>query len=190
MSPATETNVVNPLVELSKHGQSIWFDYIRRSLITSGELKRLIDEDSLKGVTSNPAIFEKAITGSSDYAEALDELRQQADLTVIQVYESLAISDIQDAAEVLHPVYEETSRRDGYVSLEVSPFLANDTAGTIVEARRLWQAVSRRNVMIVSSCVARSPQEVPLVIRALRTRRWRFTLFNVRSAIALSCFEL
>ena len=83
MSPATETNVINPLVELSKHGQSIWFDYIRRSLITSGELKRLIDEDSLKGVTSNPAIFEKAITGSSDYAEALDELRQQADLTVI-----------------------------------------------------------------------------------------------------------
>ena len=148
MSPITETNVINPLVELSKHGQSIWFDYIRRSLITSGELKRLIDEDGLKGVTSNPAIFEKAITGSNDYAEALDELRRQQDLTVMQVYESLAIRDIQDAAEVLRPIYEETNRRDGYVSLEVSPFLANDTEGTIAEARRLWQAVSRPNVMI------------------------------------------
>ena len=148
MSPVTETKVINPLVELHKHGQSIWFDYIRRSLITSGELKRLIDEDGLKGVTSNPAIFEKAITGSSDYTEALDELRQQEDLTVMQVYESLAIRDIQDAADVLQPVYETTRRRDGYVSLEVSPFLANDTEGTIAEARRLWAAVSRPNVMI------------------------------------------
>ena len=107
MSPVTETNVINPLVELSKLGQSIWFDYIRRSLISSGELKRLIDEDNLKGVTSNPAIFEKAITGSNDYAEALDELRQQEDLTVMQVYESLAIRDIQDA---------------GSATLEISPF--------------------------------------------------------------------
>ena len=148
MSPVTEANVSNPLVELNKHGQSIWFDYIRRSLITSGELQRLIDEDGLKGVTSNPAIFEKAITDSSDYTEALDELRQQDDLTVMQVYESLAIRDIQDAADVLHSVYEETNRRDGYVSLEVSPFLANDTAGTIAEAQRLWRAVSRPNVMI------------------------------------------
>ena len=164
MSSVTKTNVINPLVELNKHGQSIWFDYIRRSLITSGELKRLIDEDGLKGVTSNPAIFEKAITGSSDYAGALDELRQQADLTVMQAYESLAIRDIQDAAEVLRPVYEETNRRDGYVSLEVSPFLANDTEGMIAEARRLWKTVSRPNVMIKVPGTSAGPPAIEQLI--------------------------
>ena len=139
---------MNPLVELSRYGQSIWLDYIRRSLISSGELERLVREDGLAGVTSNPAIFEKAITGSTDYTEALLELQQQKDLDAMALYERLAVRDIQDAAGVLRPVYERTRRRDGYVSLEVSPFLARDTAATIEEGRRLWKAVDRENLMI------------------------------------------
>ncbi len=138
----------NPLQELHKYGQSIWLDYIRRNLITSGELKRLIEEDGLGGVTSNPAIFEKAITGSTDYADALLELQKRKDLDASGIYEILAIKDIQDAADTLRPVYERTNKRDGYVSLEVSPFLAHDTEGTINDARRLWRAVNRPNLMV------------------------------------------
>src|ERR1700681_2319675 len=126
---ATPPKTMNPVRELTKHGQSVWLDYIRRSLISSGELKRLIDEDGLGGVTSNPAIFEKAITGSTDYAEALVELQKRKDLDAMGVYEVIAIKDIQDVADALRPVYERTKMRDGYVSLEVSPFLANDTEG-------------------------------------------------------------
>src|SRR5580692_8038923 len=118
------TAATNPLKGLSKYGQSAWLDYIRRSLITSGELQRLIDEDGLGGVTSNPAIFEKAITGSTDYSEALVELQKRKDLDAMGVYEILAIKDIQDVADALRPVYDETKMRDGYMSLEVSPFLA------------------------------------------------------------------
>jgi transaldolase/glucose-6-phosphate isomerase len=114
----------------------VWLDYIRRSLITSGELHRLIDEDGLRGVTSNPAIFEKAIAGSSDYQQILEAPEARA-LDAKTLYEKLAVRDIRDAADALLPVYEETSRRDGYVSLEVSPFLDHDTAGTLDEARRL-----------------------------------------------------
>jgi transaldolase/glucose-6-phosphate isomerase len=139
---------MNPLKELSKYGQSVWLDYIRRSLITGGELQRLIEEDGLGGVTSNPAIFEKAITGSTDYTEALLELQDQSDLDAMALYERLAIRDIQDAADILRPVYDRTNRRDGYVSFEVSPFLARDTRGSIEEGRRLWQAVARENLMI------------------------------------------
>jgi transaldolase/glucose-6-phosphate isomerase len=137
----------NPLRALPIFGQSVWLDYIRRSLITSGELSRLIDEDGLRGVTSNPAIFEKAITGSSDYRAFLErpEIRT---MDAKAIYEQLAIQDMQDAADLLRPVYEETSRRDGYVSLEVSPLLAYDTEATLHEARRLWQAVRRDNLMI------------------------------------------
>ncbi len=135
------------LLELSKQGQSVWLDYIRRNLITSGELQALVDHDGLKGVTSNPAIFEKAITGSNDYTDLIEELRKQG-LDPMAFYERIAIRDIQDAATVLHGVYERTQRRDGYVSLEVSPFLANDTEGTIDDARRLWKAVGRENLMI------------------------------------------
>jgi transaldolase/glucose-6-phosphate isomerase len=139
---------MNPLKELAKYGQSAWLDYIRRSLISSGELKRLIDEDNLGGVTSNPAIFEKAITGSTDYTDALLELQKEKGLNAMEIYERIAIKDIQDAADTLRPVYDRTSRRDGYVSLEVSPFLAKDTEGTIREARRLWAAVNRPNLMV------------------------------------------
>src|SRR5213596_3683690 len=138
----------NLLLDLQKFGQSIWLDYIRRSLITSGELQRLMDEDGLRGITSNPSIFEKAISGSNDYADLLKSLQSRTDLDAKARYEILAIRDIQDAADMLRPVYQSTRRRDGYVSLEVSPYLARDTQGTLLEARALWKAVGRENVMI------------------------------------------
>jgi transaldolase/glucose-6-phosphate isomerase len=119
---------VNQVAALHQYGQSVWLDYIRRSLIASGELKRLVDEDGLGGVTSNPAIFEKAIDGSTDYASAIDEISNESPgLDAKQMYERLAIKDIQDAADVLRPVYDRTGSRDGYVSLEVAPDLAHDT---------------------------------------------------------------
>jgi transaldolase/glucose-6-phosphate isomerase len=149
----------NPLRALGIFGQSVWLDYIRRSLIVSGELRRMIDEDDLRGVTSNPAIFEKAITGSSEYRELLDRAEFRT-LDAKTVYERLAVQDIQDAADALHAVYAETSRRDGYVSLEVSPLLAYDTAATVEEARRLWRAVGRDNLMIK---VPATPQGIPAV---------------------------
>src|SRR5579871_6456246 len=148
MGTPTAVSTMNPLQELAKYGQSVWLDYIRRNLLTSGELKRMVDEDGLGGVTSNPAIFEKAITGSTDYADALLGLQKRKDLDAMGVYEILAIKDIQDAADILRPVYERTKMRDGYVSLEVSPFLAKDTDGTIKDARRLWKAVNRPNLMV------------------------------------------
>ena len=138
----------NPVKDLQRYGQSIWLDYIRRNLLTSGELKKLIDEDGLRGMTSNPAIFEKAIVGSTDYTDLLQSLAQKHDLDAKARYEVLAIRDIQDAADFLRPVYDATKRRDGYVSLEVSPYLARDTNVTLDEARRLWKAVARENVMI------------------------------------------
>ncbi|HKG23390.1 MAG TPA: transaldolase [Blastocatellia bacterium] len=137
----------NPLVELTRLGQSIWYDNIERRLITSGELKRMIDEDDLRGVTSNPAIFEKAISSSDEYVSQIAELAAQ-EKGALEIYEALAIRDIQGATDLFAPVFEKTKGLDGYVSLECSPFLANDTAGTIEEARRLWRAVDRKNVMI------------------------------------------
>jgi transaldolase/glucose-6-phosphate isomerase len=138
----------NPLKELLKFGQSVWLDYIRRNLITSGELKRLVEEDGLRGMTSNPSIFEKAISASTDYADLLQSLKSRTDLDAKGRYEILAVRDIQDAADILRPVYQTSGRRDGYVSLEVSPYLARDTQGTVAEARRLWKEVDRENVMI------------------------------------------
>jgi transaldolase len=138
----------NPLKDLLNFGQSVWLDYIRRDLLTSGELKRLIEEDGLRGMTSNPAIFEKAITGSTLYDDLLNSLRSRTDLDAKGRYEILAIRDIQEAADFLRPVYQSSKRRDGYVSLEVSPYLARETKATVEEARRLWKAVGRENVMI------------------------------------------
>ncbi len=138
---------MNPLVALRHAEQSPWYDDLRRSLITSGELKTMIDRDGLMGVTSNPSIFEKAITGSADYDQELQRL-SAGTIGVKQIYESLAVRDIQDVADVLNPVYRETKGRDGYVSLEVSPHLAFMTDDTIEEAWRLWQTVKRDNVMI------------------------------------------
>src|SRR5271168_4696559 len=137
----------NPLKELIKFGQSVWLDYIRRDLLTSGELKRLIDEDGLRGVTSNPAIFEKAITGSTDYADLMNSPEAKT-LDAKALYEKIAVRDVQDAADILRTVYDQSKRRDGYVSLEVSPTLAFYTNGTLEEARRLWKWVGRENVMI------------------------------------------
>src|SRR5882724_9858920 len=117
----------NPLKDLLKFGQSVWLDYIRRDLITGGELKRLIEEDGLRGMTSNPAIFEKAIAGSAVYADILASLNDRSDLDAKARYELIAIRDIQDVADLLRPVYQESNWRDGYVSLEVSPYLARDT---------------------------------------------------------------
>ena len=139
---------INPLKALTRFGQSVWLDYIRRSLLTSGELKRLIEQDGLRGMTSNPAIFEKAIAGSTDYSQALAELAGRPGLDAKAIYEQLAIRDIQDAADALRSVYDQTNRRDGYVSLEVSPYLAHKTQETIDEALRLWKAVGRENLMI------------------------------------------
>src|SRR2546422_1559400 len=150
---------MNPLKELAAEGQSIWLDYIRRNLIRSGELKRMVEDDGIRGVTSNPTIFEKAIAGSTDYDEALHALlAKDPNADVGKLYEPLAIEDIQMAADVLRPVYDATNGDDGYVSLEVSPHLAHDTEATIDEAKRLRVAGNRPNVMIK---VPGTPEGVP-----------------------------
>jgi transaldolase/glucose-6-phosphate isomerase len=148
----------NPLKELTKFGQSVWLDYIRRDLLTSGELKRLIEVDGLRGMTSNPSIFEKAIAGSDLYAQTLVDLEKRKDLDAKGRYEELAIKDIQDAADFLKPVYQQTKKRDGYVSLEVSPNLAHKTQETLDEARRLWKRVGRENLMVK---VPGTPEGIP-----------------------------
>ncbi|HEX2713757.1 MAG TPA: bifunctional transaldolase/phosoglucose isomerase, partial [Candidatus Acidoferrales bacterium] len=160
MAIRTEAVTMNPLLQLLEHGQSVWLDFIRRGLITTGELDRLVREDGLRGVTSNPSIFEKAIAGSTDYSAALEELQHRPDLDAMGMYEQLALRDIQDAADVLRPVYEQTRRRDGYVSLEVSPYLARNTQATVAEARRLWNALGRENVMIK---VPGTPEGMPAI---------------------------
>jgi transaldolase len=138
----------NPLQQLLDYGQSMWLDYIRRDLFTSGKLKQMIAEDGLRGMTSNPSIFEKAIADSSLYDDMLKTLAARKDLDATGRFEQLAIRDIQDAADVLRPVYEQSNFRDGFVSLEVSPYLALKTQETMDEARRLWKAANRENVMI------------------------------------------
>lgn len=137
----------NPLKQLATLGQSIWLDYIRRDLITSGELRRLIEEDGLRGMTSNPSIFEKAIADSHDYDEDVRAMALEGK-SVDQIYAALTVEDIQRAADLFRPVYDRLDGADGFVSLEVSPRLAHDTARTIAEARRLWTGVARPNVMI------------------------------------------
>jgi len=145
---AVVTHTLNPLRQLGEQGQSVWLDYIRESLLSSGTLDRLIEEDGLQGLTSNPSIFEKAIAGSGDYREALAALRERRDLPVSALFEQLAIADIRRAADHFAPTYRATRKRDGYVSLEISPALAHDTAATIAEAQRLWREVNRANLMI------------------------------------------
>ena len=153
----------NPLKGLLAYGQSPWMDYIRRDLLTSGDLTRYIDNDGLRGMTSNPAIFEKAITGSKLYADILDSPDAKK-LSAKGLFEKIAIRDVQDACDIFKPVYSGSERRDGYVSLEVSPYLANDTEGTIEEARRLWKAVNRPNVMIK---VPATPEGIPAIRQLL-----------------------
>ena len=138
---------MNPLLKLNAFGQSVWLDYIRRDFVLNGELAKLIREDGLAGLTSNPAIFEKAIGGGNEYAPAIRALKERG-LSAMALYEMLAIEDIQAAADQFRPVFDAGKGHDGYVSLEVSPYLARDTAATVVEAKRLWREVSRPNLMI------------------------------------------
>ncbi|HLX86041.1 MAG TPA: bifunctional transaldolase/phosoglucose isomerase [Terriglobales bacterium] len=172
----------NPLTQLLTFGQSIWLDYIRRDLLKGGELQRLITEDGLRGMTSNPAIFEKAIAGSTQYQDFLDSLASRSELDAKGRYELLAIRDIQDAADLLAPVYKSTKKRDGYVSLEVSPYLAHDTQGSIDEARRLWKTVARENVMIK---IPGTPEGIP----AIRTLLSEGINVNVTLLFAQSVYE-
>jgi len=158
------SKATNPLQALLSYGQSMWLDYIRRDLITSGNLKQMIAQDGLRGMTSNPSIFEKAIGESSLYDDILQSLAGRADLDTTARYEQIAIRDIQGAADVLRPVYEESKFRDGYVSLEVSPLLALKTQETIDEARRLWKAVDRENVMIK---IPGTPEGLPAIRQAI-----------------------
>lgn len=152
----------NPIKALADFGQSVWLDYIKRDLIVSGGLQRLVEQDGVSGLTSNPAIFEKAIAGGSEYDDLLVPLARKG-LGAEAIYERLAVRDIQEAADVLRPVYDRTQRRDGFVSLEVSPRLAQQTETTISEAIRLWEMVDRPNLMIK---VPATPAGIP-AIRAL-----------------------
>ena len=153
----------NPLKGLLEYGQSPWMDYIRRDLLTGGGLKQMIEQDGLRGMTSNPAIFEKSITGSTLYNDILQSPEAKS-LDAKGVFEKIAIRDVQDACDIFKAVYQSSRRRDGYVSLEVSPLLANDTKGTLEEARRLWKAVSRENLMIK---VPATPEGIPAVRQLL-----------------------
>ena len=137
----------NPLLDLEDFGQSIWMDFIRRETTSSGELRQLIEEDGVSGVTSNPSIFEKAIAESHDYDEAVRALTLEGK-TTDEIYQFLTVEDIQMVADLLRPTYDRTGGRDGFVSLEVSPSLAHDTTGTIEEARQLWSLVDHPNAMI------------------------------------------
>jgi transaldolase len=149
----------NPLQELASYGQSIWLDQMRRSLLTSGELKRLVEQDGLRGVTSNPTIFQKAISGSSDYENEIRQLAEEG-ASVDKIFESLVIDDIIAGADVLRPVYDQATGRDGFISLEVSPLLAHDTAATVAEAKSLWSRLNRPNVMIK---VPATPEGLPAI---------------------------
>jgi len=152
--------MTNQLIEAQKFGQSIWYDNIRRGMITDGTLQSMVDHDRLLGVTSNPAIFEKAINESPDYDPALRAYARQGVQAPIDLYESVALEDIQLAADILYPVYQATGRRDGFVSFEVSPYLAADTENTIEYARRVYGLLGRDNVMIK---VPGTPEGMPAI---------------------------
>jgi len=156
---------MNSLKQLQDCGQSIWLDYIRRDLITSGEFQRLVEEDGVQGVTSNPTIFDKAIAAGTTYDDALCSLLSaDPDRDAQTLFESLEIQDLQMAADILRPVYDHTKGADGFVSIEVSPRLAYDTAGSIAEARRLWKAVNRPNLMVKIPSTGPGTQAVEVLI--------------------------
>jgi transaldolase len=155
----------NPLLELKTLGQSVWYDNVDRAQLVSGQFKRMLDEDGIVGVTANPTIFEKSISSGHAYDEQIAQLIQEGKSTS-DIYESVAMRDIRTVADLLRPTYEHTMGQDGYVSLEVSPDLALDTAGTIAEARRFWQMVDRPNLMIK---IPATPQGIPAVYETLRS---------------------
>ena len=158
---------MNPVKALENHGQAVWLDFLARGFVAKGDLKKLIDTDGVKGVTSNPSIFEKAIGSSDEYDGAIGQALKKGDRPVADLFEQLAVEDIQHAADVLRPVYDQLNGEDGFVSLEVSPYLAMDTKGTIAEAERLWKDVNRKNLMVK---VPATPEGLP-AIRAADRRR-------------------
>src|ERR1700710_2326052 len=151
---------MNPVKALEAHGQAVWLDFLARGFVAKGELKKLIDTDGVKGVTSNPSIFEKAIGSSYEYDGAIGEALKRGDRPVAELFEHLAIEDIQHAADVLRPIYDQLKGDDGFVSLEVSPYLAMDTKGTVAEAERLWKDVKRKNLMVK---VPATPERLPAI---------------------------
>jgi transaldolase/glucose-6-phosphate isomerase len=151
---------MNPVKALEKHGQAVWLDFLARGFVANGDLKKLIDTDGVKGVTSNPSIFEKAIGSSDEYDGAIGNALKKGDRPVAELFEHLAVEDIQHAADVLRPVYDQLKGDDGFVSLEVSPYLAMDTKGTIAEAERLWKDVKRKNLMVK---VPATPEGLPAI---------------------------
>jgi transaldolase/glucose-6-phosphate isomerase len=173
---------MNPLKQLEACGQSPWLDYLKRSLIEKGELRTLIERDGLKGITSNPSIFEKAIGESDEYKGALKQFQAQDDHSISAIYEHLAMADIRAGADVLRPVYEQTQGRDGYISLECSPYLANDTEATVAEALRLWAAVQRPNLMVK---VPATPAGIP----AIRQLTGRGLNINITLLFSVTVYE-
>src|SRR6202000_2672931 len=139
---------MNPVKALEKHRQAVWLDFLARGFVVKGDLKKLIDTDGVKGVTSNPSIFEKAIGSSDEYDSPIGSALKKGDRSIAELFEHVAIEDIQHAGDVLRPVYDALKGHDGFVSLEVSPYLAMDTKGTVAEAERLWKEVERKNLMV------------------------------------------
>jgi transaldolase/glucose-6-phosphate isomerase len=156
----TEQGIMNPVKALENHGQAVWLDFLARGFVAKGDLKKLIDTDGVKGVTSNPSIFEKAIGSSDEYDGAIGRALKKGDRPVAELFEHLAVEDIQHAADVLRPVYDQLKGDDGFVSLEVSPYLAMDTKATIAEAERLWKDVKRKNLMVK---VPATPEGLPAI---------------------------
>src|SRR6266403_1741211 len=157
---SNRTGTMNPVKALENHGQAVWLDFLARGFVAKGDLQKLIDTDGVKGVTSNPSIFEKAIGSSDEYDGAIGSALKKGDRSVADLFERLAVEDIQHAADVLRPVYDRLNGEDGFVSLEVSPYLAMDTKGTIAEAERLWKEVKRRNLMVK---VPGTPEGLPAI---------------------------
>ena len=151
---------MNALKALPDHGQAVWLDFLSRGFIAKGGLKKLVDEDGLRGVTSNPSIFEQAIGHSDEYDDAIAGMLAEHDRSAGEIFEQLAVEDIQKATDVLRPVFDATHGADGFVSIEVSPYLATDTKGTIAEAKRLWREIDRKNLMIK---VPATPEGLPAI---------------------------
>jgi transaldolase/glucose-6-phosphate isomerase len=170
------------LKQLEACGQAPWLDYLKKSLIESGELATMIGRDGLKGMTSNPSIFEKAIAESDEYADALKKFQASGDHSVNEIYEHLAIADIRAGADTLRPVFDKTKGRDGYISLECSPYLANDTDATVAEALHLWRAVDRPNLMVK---VPATPAGLP----AIRTLLGRGLNINITLLFSNAVYE-
>src|SRR5437588_2510354 len=155
--------MTNPLLQLKELGQSVWYDNIDRSQLTSGQFQRMLDEAGIVGVTANPTIFDKSISSGHAYDEQIDQLIKEGKSTN-EIYEALIIKDIRTVADVLRPIYDQTNGLDGYVSLEVSPDLAHDTDGTFSEVRRFWKMVNRPNLMIK---IPGTPEGLPAILQSL-----------------------